>query len=96
MVRLVFGADYAQLGPGARCFLQLAPVSFDASTFELWGALLHGGRLRACTRGRVPTARELGEVLTREGVTTLWLTASLFNAVVDEDAEALSRRCSSC
>ena len=37
----------------------------------------------------VPTARGLAEVIERHGVTTMWLTAALFNAVIDEDPQAL-------
>ena len=87
IVRLVFESGYARFGPDER-FLQLAPVSFDASTLEIWGALLHGG---CCVLypARVPSARELGTVLAEENVTTLWLTASLFNAIVDEAPEVL-------
>ncbi|HXB53930.1 MAG TPA: amino acid adenylation domain-containing protein [Vicinamibacteria bacterium] len=87
ILRLVLGADYARLSAG-ETLLQLAPVSFDASTLEVWGALLVGGRC-VVYPDRVPTTEELGQVLTREGVSTLWLTASLFNAVVDEASEAL-------
>ena len=42
VVRLVKGTDYVELGP-EQVHLQLAPVSFDASTFEIWGSLLNGG-----------------------------------------------------
>src|SRR5207247_434464 len=87
VVRLLFGVDYAEFGSG-ETFLQLAPVSFDASTLEIWGALLHGGKCVLYPE-RVPTAVELGEVIEAEGVTTLWLTASLYNAVLDEHPEAL-------
>jgi amino acid adenylation domain-containing protein/non-ribosomal peptide synthase protein (TIGR01720 family) len=88
VLRLVFGSHYAEFGPD-QTFLQLAPVSFDASTLEIWGALLHGGKC-VVYPDRVPTATELGEVIEAEGVTTLWLTASLYNAMVDESPAALA------
>ena len=44
IVRLVKAADYADLSAD-NVFLMLAPVSFDASTFEVWAPLLNGGRL---------------------------------------------------
>ena len=88
IVRLLFGADYARLDASVT-LLQMSPTSFDASTFELWGALLHGGRCDLFP-GRVPTAAELGRVIRQRGINTLWLTAALFNAVVDEAPELLS------
>jgi non-ribosomal peptide synthetase component F len=52
VVRLVCGTDYVELGPET-VLLQLAPLAFDASTFEIWGALLHGGRLVVAPPGRL-------------------------------------------
>ncbi|HEX8293529.1 MAG TPA: amino acid adenylation domain-containing protein, partial [Pyrinomonadaceae bacterium] len=87
VTRLLFGVDYARLDQ-TRTLLHASPISFDASTFELWGALLHGGRCVLFPE-RVPTAEALRRCVERWGVTTMWLTSSLFNAVVDEDVEAL-------
>lgn len=87
VVRLLVGTDYARLGPD-ETLLQLAPVNFDASTFEIWGALLHGGRL-VIHPGRVPLPAELGAWLQGHRVTTAWLTASLFNRVIADAPEAL-------
>ena len=87
VVRLVRGTSYARFGPG-EVWLQLAPVTFDASTLEIWGALLHGGRLVLMPPG-APSIAGLGEALARHEVTSLWLTAGLFHAVVEEDVEAL-------
>jgi amino acid adenylation domain-containing protein len=88
VVRLVIDGGTVELGP-PHVLLHAAPLAFDASTFEIWGALLTGARL-VIASGRVPTARSLRDAIERHGVTTLWLTAGLFNAVVDEDPAALA------
>ncbi|ACB75255.1 non-ribosomal peptide synthetase [Opitutus terrae] len=82
VVRLVRGADYARFGAD-EVFLQFAPVAFDASTLEIWGPLLNGARLVVMPAGR-PSLEELGRVVREERVTTLWLTAGLFRAMVEE------------
>ncbi|HWW76901.1 MAG TPA: condensation domain-containing protein, partial [Pyrinomonadaceae bacterium] len=70
--RLVRGADYVDLGAG-EVLLQYAPATFDAATFEVWGALLNGGRLAVMGEGAAGL-EELGARVRAEGVTTLWLT----------------------
>jgi amino acid adenylation domain-containing protein len=84
---LVKRADYAHLGPG-EVFMQFAPASFDASTFEVWGCLLNGGRLVVFPPG-MPSLRELGEFVNRAQITTMWLTSGLFNQLVDENVGRL-------
>ena len=88
VVRLVCGSHYARFDAG-ETLLNLAPISFDASTFEIWGALLHGATCVVFS-GPVPGARDLGRILKRYRVSTLWLTASLFNLVIDENPDALA------
>ncbi len=87
ILRLLFGVEYVDLGAD-RSILQMAPVSFDASTFEIWGPLLHGGRC-VLYPDAVPTVGKLGEVIESQDITTLWLTGSLFNTVIDEAPEIL-------
>ncbi len=82
VVRLVFGQTYAAFERD-EVFLLMAPLAFDASTFEIWGALLHGARL-VIYPDETPTPARLTEVIVREGVTTLWLTAGLFHLLMDE------------
>ena len=88
VLRLVFGQSYARLD-ATRTLLFASPVSFDASTLELWGALLHGGRC-VLSPWTVPTPAVLGEEIRRHRVTTVWLTASLFNTVIDAAPETLA------
>jgi aspartate racemase len=88
IARLLFGVDYVRLD-ASQTFLHLAPISFDASTFEIWGALLHGAKC-VLPAQRFPSPAELGRLLHRHQVSVLWLTASLFNVVIDQAPEALS------
>ncbi|HEX8275250.1 MAG TPA: amino acid adenylation domain-containing protein [Longimicrobiaceae bacterium] len=89
IVRLVRGADFAQLGPGDRV-AQVANPVFDAATWEIWGALLNGGCVVGIDRGTALEPRALAAALRREGVTGAFLTATLFNAVVREVPDALA------
>jgi amino acid adenylation domain-containing protein len=87
VVRLVRDTDFAQFGP-EDVFLQFAPIAFDASTLEIWGALLNGGRLVVYPPG--PTSHaELAEFIERDGITTVWLTAGLFHQMVEEQLDHL-------
>jgi amino acid adenylation domain-containing protein len=88
VVRLVRETDFAALGP-EQVMLQLAPLSFDASTLEIWGALLNGGRLVMMPPQMLSLA-DLAEALARHEVTTLWLTAGLFHQMVEERLESMS------
>ena len=87
--RLVLDNHFTPLDE-SRVLLQLAPVSFDAATFEIWGALLNGGRCVLYPRDGMPDFEALGTVIERHGVTTMWLTASLFNLVIDRAPRILA------
>jgi amino acid adenylation domain-containing protein len=87
VVRLVKEQAYARLGPD-ETFLHVAPIAFDASTFEIWGSLLNGSRL-VILPGSAPTLAELGTVLEQEQISVLWLTAGLFHQMVDEQLASL-------
>ncbi|MEM6278219.1 MAG: amino acid adenylation domain-containing protein [Verrucomicrobiota bacterium] len=88
VLRLVLGNDFAELGPETH-ILQHSPISFDASTFEIWGPLLNGGQLTLFPEAPL-TLRSLGEAITSHKINTLWLTAGLFHAMVDERIEDFS------
>ncbi|MDK0517996.1 amino acid adenylation domain-containing protein [Streptomyces sp. ML-6] len=80
---------YADFGPG-RVILQAAPVCWDAMTLELWSVLMNGGTSLLLDQDRVVTPQLLRELVRTDGLDTLWLTAALFNAVVDDDPGCFS------
>ena len=86
---LTVDAGYTLFGPDRRV-LQMAPVSFDAATFEIWGALLNGGTCVIYPVCGLPDFAKLRAVLASARINTLWLTSSLFNAIVDADIDMLA------
>ena len=65
------------------------PEPASASTLEIWGALLNGGRMVMPPPGALSLA-ELGSLIERHGVTALWLTAGLFHQMVGEEGLGLA------
>ncbi|MGA4851319.1 amino acid adenylation domain-containing protein [Streptomyces sp. G5(2025)] len=82
------GQDFASFGPGA-VWLQCAPVSWDAFALELWGPLLGGGTC-VLHPGRRPDPVVIARLVAAHGVTSMYLSGSLFNVIVDEYPRALT------
>jgi amino acid adenylation domain-containing protein len=87
VVRLVDDPDYAELG-SATTMLHAASPAFDATTFEVWGPLVNGGTV-ACL-GERPSPESIVTAIEERGVTSLWLTAGLFNELVDRRPQCLA------
>jgi amino acid adenylation domain-containing protein len=76
------------VAPGDR-IAQLAPVSFDASTYEIWGALCAGGEI-VIMPDQPLTSAKLAVALRESAPTRLFLTTGLFHVLLDQDADALA------
>lgn len=87
IVRLVRDTDYADFSP-EQTFLQLAPLAFDASTLEIWGPLLNGGRL-AIPAADAATLDDIAAQIAHHRVSTLWLTAGVFHLMVEHRLDGL-------
>ena len=84
LVRRLHGIDYVTLDTDTR-MLHQAPLGFDISGLELWGALFNGGTIVVHDEV-APTAARLRETISRHDANAAIMAAALFNAVVDEDA----------
>jgi len=87
IIRLVRDVNYVTFGDSPRV-LHAAPLGFDAATFEIWGALLNGGTC-IVHEERVPSGAGLAQTIANHQARIAWLTAALFNAIVDQDATLL-------
>jgi amino acid adenylation domain-containing protein len=87
IVRLVKSPNYAAFRP-EDVLLQFAPLTFDASTLEIFGSLLNGALLAVFSSGKA-SLRELGQFITEQKISTMWLTAGLFTEMVEQELESL-------
>lgn len=89
VVRLVKNTNYVELGPDD-VLAQISNASFDAITFEVWGALLNGGRV-AIIPSEVTLSPDLfADALQTHGITVMFLTSALFTLVASHRPSAFT------
>jgi amino acid adenylation domain-containing protein len=87
--RLIFNTNYIQLTPDDR-IAQAANIAFDAATFEIWGALLHGAKLVIITKSILLSPEEFAVNIHAEEISVLFLTTALFNQLANFVPQAFS------
>jgi non-ribosomal peptide synthetase component F len=80
---LVRGTNYITLDD-SDVVAQVSNSSFDAATFEVWGALLSGARLVIIEKDVALAPHALAAQLEAHGVTVMFLTTALFNHMARE------------
>ncbi|MBB3112259.1 amino acid adenylation domain-containing protein [Paenibacillus phyllosphaerae] len=84
ILNLTVNADYVRLDADIRV-LQTGAPTFDASTFEVWGALLNGGTLVIPGKRGLTDFDYIEDMVRTYGITTMWLTAPLFHIAAEQN-----------
>jgi amino acid adenylation domain-containing protein len=87
VARLVINTNYIEIEPEDRIAFA-SNSAFDAATFELWGALLHGARLVGVSKDVALSPHRFANHIREQGITTLFLTTALFNQMASEAPKA--------
>ncbi|MDE1480364.1 amino acid adenylation domain-containing protein, partial [Xenorhabdus bovienii] len=83
VLRLIINNGFADIGSDD-CIAHCANIAFDASTWEIWSALLNGGRLYVVPSSVLLDPVRFCDSLIKGQVTALWLTAGLFNEYLSD------------
>ena len=83
IARLVINTDYIDLS-ATDAIAHVSNTAFDASTFEIWGALLNGGRVVIIDKESLLSPASLVRLVREKQVTTLFLTTPLFHHLARE------------
>jgi amino acid adenylation domain-containing protein len=87
--RLVINTNYINIGIEDRIG-QASNASFDAATFEIWGALLNGAMVVGIRKETVLTPESLAATILEQKITTLFLTTALFNQIARQKPETFA------
>ncbi|ROP35963.1 non-ribosomal peptide synthetase [Saccharothrix texasensis] len=82
VVRTLIGQDFFDGSP-EHVWLQSAPLPWDGFVLEMFGALLSGAT-SVLQPGQAPEPARIAELVAEHGVTTVFLSASLLNYMLDE------------
>ncbi len=86
IVRLVKNTNYVQFSKDDK-ILQTGTIAFDASTFEIWGALLNGIEFFLLKKTDLLNPNYFSKYLKEHSITILFLTTALFNKFCEADPE---------
>ncbi|WP_149096556.1 amino acid adenylation domain-containing protein, partial [Paenibacillus terrae] len=89
VVKTIINNGYLEITPEDR-LLQLSNYAFDGSTFDIYGALLNGAALVLLSREELLDPMAITRLLQEQGVTVTFMTAALFNTLVELDLEGLT------
>jgi amino acid adenylation domain-containing protein/thioester reductase-like protein len=81
IIRLVVAPHYVSLGADDR-IAAIANPAFDASLFEIWGALLNGGTVILLPKQTFIDPHAFRHSLRAQHITTMFITTTLFNQTV--------------
>ena len=89
VTRLVFDRQLHPFSPGLGV-MHAAPLSFDASTKEVWLPLLNGGMVSGFDKEEVLTADAFRAARRTRQVDVAFFTAALFETLLDQDPQTLT------
>ncbi len=87
--RLVCNTNYITITPDDK-IAQVSNTSFDAATFEIWGALLNGAQLIGISKDIILSPREFASQLKQKDISILFLTTALFQKIARDVPQAFS------
>lgn len=89
ITRLVVNTDYVDISP-ADVIAHGSNASFDAATFEIWGALLNGATTVGLDTEDVLVHQRLTRSIDEHSISVLFLTTAVFHAHAAEAPAALN------
>ncbi|KAF6531163.1 amino acid adenylation domain-containing protein, partial [Bacillus sp. EKM208B] len=89
VIRLVKNSNYIDFTPKDR-LLFTSSLGFDVTTFEIFGPLLNGASLYVSDQETYLDSDVLETFIQQNGITTLWLTSSLFNHLSEQNKDVFS------
>ncbi|MEK5211661.1 plipastatin non-ribosomal peptide synthetase PpsC [Bacillus sp. FSL R5-0603] len=90
VIRLVKNSNYITFTPEDR-ILMTSSIGFDVGSFEIFGPLLNGAALHLSDQQTFLDFHQLKRYIEHQGITTIWLTSSLFNHLTEQNEQTFSQ-----
>ncbi|WP_426414580.1 plipastatin non-ribosomal peptide synthetase PpsC [Bacillus subtilis] len=90
VIRLVKNSNYITFTPEDR-LLMTSSIGFDVGSFEIFGPLLNGAALHLSDQQTFLDSHQLKRYIEHQGITTIWLTSSLFNHLTEQNEQTFSQ-----